>query len=92
VIQLECPVLPEADMSQLLKYRDRPRRDIFPGPSECASKKQVWDHDIYTSFNERLPQARYDSFEQHILITAHFAPLFVTRHFLKLRGLAGRAA
>jgi hypothetical protein len=49
-------------------------------------------HDVYTSFNERLPQARYDSFEQRTLITAHFAPLFVTRHFLKLRGLAGRAA
>jgi hypothetical protein len=45
-----------------------------------------------TTISTRLPQARYDSFEQHTLIAAHFAPLFVTRHFLKLRGLAGRAA
>jgi hypothetical protein len=53
----------------------------FLRPWECPSKKRVGDHPNYSSLNERLPQPRYDSFEQHFLIATRFAPIFMTRRF-----------
>jgi hypothetical protein len=47
----------------------------------CPSKNRLGDHPNHSSLNERPPQPRYDSFDQHFLITAGFVPTFVTLHF-----------
>jgi hypothetical protein len=47
-----------------------------------AHRKNAWGiHPIYCSLNERPPQPRYDSFEQHFFIPPRFEVIFVTLRF-----------
>jgi hypothetical protein len=53
----------------------------FPRAVGVPIEKTRGDHPNYSSLNERPPQPRYDSSDQHFLITAGFVPIFVTLHF-----------
>jgi hypothetical protein len=54
----------------------------FPRAVGVPIEKNAWGTtQNYSSLNERPPQPRYDSFDQHFLITAGFVPIFVTLHF-----------
>jgi hypothetical protein len=67
-----------------------PVRSNFPGPWERPSKKRVGDHPSYSSLSERPPQPRHDSFDHYFLITAGFAPIFVTLHFPTFATISAR--
>jgi hypothetical protein len=48
----------------------------FSGPCRCSSKKYVGVHSNDRSRHERLPQPRYNAFEQCFLVAAAFAWIF----------------